>query len=178
MNASYRSRVDQTARKQPPCPNLLSEDLFTVLSVSVLPLACTVYSPGARVRKEKKIRPGYTPQEDVRRFRGTKQAQLDANALPKGHIIGWAPPPVASTTPAKSAAGLSKSAKKNEKRKEKRKEKAAAIIKENWEDDDEDEAPAAEKKVNAPPAKAAESTTKDQEGAEALADKLEQLDVR
>ncbi|KAF9534845.1 hypothetical protein CPB83DRAFT_737395, partial [Crepidotus variabilis] len=45
------------------------------------------------VRKQLKIRPGFTPQEDVRRFRGTKQAQMDANSLPKGHIIGWAPPP-------------------------------------------------------------------------------------
>ncbi|TFK93854.1 hypothetical protein K466DRAFT_450382, partial [Polyporus arcularius HHB13444] len=47
------------------------------------------------VRKERKIRPGFTPQEDVRRFRGTRQAQAEANALPKGHIIGWAPPPKA-----------------------------------------------------------------------------------
>ncbi|KAI0092799.1 hypothetical protein BDY19DRAFT_877049, partial [Irpex rosettiformis] len=45
------------------------------------------------VRKEIKIRPGFTPQEDVTRFRGTRQKQMDANALPKGHIIGWAPPP-------------------------------------------------------------------------------------
>ncbi|KZV75448.1 hypothetical protein PENSPDRAFT_600146, partial [Peniophora sp. CONT] len=26
------------------------------------------------VRKERKIRPGFTPQEDVQRFRGTKQS--------------------------------------------------------------------------------------------------------
>ncbi|KZT12998.1 uncharacterized protein LAESUDRAFT_606383, partial [Laetiporus sulphureus 93-53] len=49
--------------------------------------------PDGSIRKEKKVRPGYTPQEDVRRFRGTRQAQMDVNTLPKGHIIGWAPPP-------------------------------------------------------------------------------------
>ncbi|KAI0700701.1 hypothetical protein BC835DRAFT_1211761, partial [Cytidiella melzeri] len=46
------------------------------------------------VRREIKIRPGFTPQEDVSRFRGTRQKQMDTTALPKGHIIGWAPPPV------------------------------------------------------------------------------------
>ncbi|KAI0346757.1 hypothetical protein BDW22DRAFT_1366747, partial [Trametopsis cervina] len=49
--------------------------------------------PDGTVRKEIKIRPGYTPQEDVSRFRGTRQKQMEATALPKGHIIGWAPPP-------------------------------------------------------------------------------------
>ncbi|KAF9006449.1 hypothetical protein BDQ17DRAFT_1171441, partial [Cyathus striatus] len=48
--------------------------------------------PDGSVRKQIKIRPGFTPQEDVKRFRGTKQAQMDATTLPKGHIIGWAPP--------------------------------------------------------------------------------------
>ncbi|EMD41068.1 hypothetical protein CERSUDRAFT_37833, partial [Gelatoporia subvermispora B] len=49
--------------------------------------------PDGSVRKERKIRPGFTPQEDVRRFRGTRQQQMDSTALPKGHIIGWTPPP-------------------------------------------------------------------------------------
>ncbi|TFK75980.1 hypothetical protein BDN72DRAFT_831416 [Pluteus cervinus] len=88
--------------------------------------------PDGSVRKEIKIRPGFTPQEDVRRFRGTKQAQMDANTLPKGHIIGWAPPP--SSTPASSTSKpLSKSAKKNAKRKEKREEKK--VVPDDWEDD-------------------------------------------
>lgn len=86
------------------------------------------------------MRPGFTPQEDVSRFRGTRQAQKEANTLPKGHILGWAPPSSAAAT---SNAAKSKSAKKNEKRKEKRKEKSTADIeakiKENWEDDDEEE---------------------------------------
>ncbi|KAJ3572459.1 hypothetical protein NP233_g3061 [Leucocoprinus birnbaumii] len=92
------------------------------------------------VRKQLKVRPGFTPQEDVKRFRGTRQAQMDANALPKGHIIGWIAPSSASQ-PAKP---LSKSAKKNAKRKEKREEKKANAttdepVRDNWEDEDEDE---------------------------------------
>ncbi|KAJ7068201.1 hypothetical protein C8F01DRAFT_1117267 [Mycena amicta] len=87
--------------------------------------------PDGSVRKQIKIRPGFTPQEDVRRFRGTKQAQHDANQLPKGHIIGWTPPPEKSAEPAKP---LSKSAKKNAKRREKKKDTVA----DNWEDDEGD----------------------------------------
>ncbi|KAJ7904444.1 hypothetical protein B0H14DRAFT_2328394, partial [Mycena olivaceomarginata] len=87
--------------------------------------------PDGTVRKQIKIRPGFTPQEDVRRFRGTKQAQQDANALPKGHIIGWAPPPTSQAS-GSAAKPMSKSAKKNAKRREKKE-----VVAENWEDDDE-----------------------------------------
>ena len=68
------------------------------------------------VRKQIKIRPGFTPQEDVSRFRGTKQTQKDINTLPKGHIIGWAPLPTSTS----SGSPLSKRAKKNAKKKAKR----------------------------------------------------------
>ncbi|KZT24466.1 hypothetical protein NEOLEDRAFT_1048033, partial [Neolentinus lepideus HHB14362 ss-1] len=51
--------------------------------------------PDGSLRKEIKIRPGFTPQEDVKRFRGTKQAQMDTNQLPKGHIPGWVAPSAA-----------------------------------------------------------------------------------
>ncbi|KAL0577705.1 hypothetical protein V5O48_004254 [Marasmius crinis-equi] len=88
------------------------------------------------VRKEIRIRPGFTPQEDVKRFRGTRQAQMDANALPKGHIVGWAPPTKEDT----SNKPMSKSAKKNAKRKEKKEEKKMAVVKDSWEDDDEEDA--------------------------------------
>jgi len=54
---------------------------------------------------------------------------MEANALPKGQIIGWVPTD-------KSSASMSKSAKKNAKRKEKRLEK---IVKDSWEDDDDDD---------------------------------------
>ncbi|PSR73613.1 hypothetical protein PHLCEN_2v10532 [Hermanssonia centrifuga] len=135
--------------------------------------------PDGTVRKEKKIRPGFTPQEDVRRFRGTRQAQMDVTALPKGHIIGWTPPP--SSTQAKSTAGMSKSAKKNEKRKEKRKDKkdeTVEKVKDNWEDDDEEDETAApavgQKATNQPKA----GNGKTDAAAEDLADKLQKLDVR
>ncbi|KZT72580.1 hypothetical protein DAEQUDRAFT_722746 [Daedalea quercina L-15889] len=98
--------------------------------------------PDGSVRKQIKIRPGFTPQEDVRRFRGTRQQQAEANALPKGHIIGWTPPPTSSAPkPGAAAASTSqsKAAKKNEKRKEKRKEKREVEkVKDNWEDEDEE----------------------------------------
>ncbi|KIK65339.1 hypothetical protein GYMLUDRAFT_38787 [Collybiopsis luxurians FD-317 M1] len=87
------------------------------------------------VRKEIKIRPGFTPQEDVSRFRGTRQAQMDANALPKGHILGWTPPP----TDANASKPMSKSAKKNAKRREKKisEKTIEEPVKDSWEDDDE-----------------------------------------
>ncbi|TFY69906.1 hypothetical protein EVJ58_g145 [Rhodofomes roseus] len=97
--------------------------------------------PDGSVRKQIKIRPGFTPQEDVRRFRGSRQQQLDTHALPKGHIIGWTPPPT-SSAPKPGAApstAQSKAAKKNEKRKEKRKEKRETEpVKDSWEDEDEE----------------------------------------
>ncbi|KAJ7507728.1 hypothetical protein B0H11DRAFT_2153331 [Mycena galericulata] len=92
--------------------------------------------PDGTVRKQIKIRPGFTPQEDVRRFRGTKQAQQDANVLPKGHIIGWAPPP-SSQASGSATKPMSKSAKKNAKRREKKDDKKEELVAENWEDDEE-----------------------------------------
>lgn len=97
------------------------------------------------MRKQIKIRPGYTPQEDVRRFRGTRQAAMDTTSLPKGHIVGWAPPSAAMPT-----GPLSKSAKKNQKRREKKKEDGVVTkVKDSWEDEDEDTQPdgAGEKKA-------------------------------
>ncbi|CAA7259695.1 unnamed protein product [Cyclocybe aegerita] len=143
--------------------------------------------PDGTVRKQIKIRPGFTPQEDVRRFRGTKQAQMDHNALPKGHIVGWAPPPT-STAASNANAGkpMSKSAKKNAKRKEKR-EKEKAEVPDNWEDDDEDAAPspAPAKEDSGSATKASSTPTSDKtkdastiDSTEGLSKKLEKLDVK
>ncbi len=88
------------------------------------------------MRKERKIRPGFTPQEDVARFRSTRQQAKDSRVLPKGHIPGWAPPGAA---PSENTEPQSKSAKKNEKRREKRKEKRQEAVQENWDSEtDED----------------------------------------
>lgn len=132
------------------------------------------------VRKQIKIRPGFTPQEDVRRFRGTKQAQMDANALPKGHIIGWVPPPGATKpdvsganrpSTASSSTPTTKAAKKNAKRKEKREreksDKAKEEVPDNWEDDEE--------QVDA---KKIPSDENVDSGAECLSSQLEKLDVK
>jgi len=67
---------------------------------------------------------------------------MDANALPKGHIIGWAPPPSTKSAAngGTSGEGAKKSAaaKKNEKRRAKKAAEKAEVIKNNWEDDDEE----------------------------------------
>lgn len=101
------------------------------------------------VRKELKIRPGFTPQEDVGRFKGSRQKAAESNALPKGHIIGWVAPsssqkpaetkPKVSTVDA-NGQPLSKAALKNAKRKAKRDaERANAPIPSAFDDEDEEE---------------------------------------
>lgn len=141
------------------------------------------------VRKQIKIRPGFTPQEDISRFRGSKQAQMDSNALPKGHIVGWTPPPTTSPSSA-STTPKSKSAKKNEKRKEKRKEKAVVVekIKDNWDDDDEDDVVSspgkgksdADKKGAEDKAVSDSKTAQeaDKSSVDGLSDELKKLEVR
>ncbi|KAI0002967.1 hypothetical protein BJV74DRAFT_881929 [Russula compacta] len=131
------------------------------------------------VRKERKIRPGFTPQEDVARFRSTRQQAVDTRALPKGHIIGWAPPGAAA--PEKTQP-QSKSAKKNEKRKEKRKEKRQEVVRENWDSEGDED-------TTADPTQAADNTTSPQEqhnqeegptaesGVDTVVDKLGKLTV-
>ncbi|KAK7470726.1 hypothetical protein VKT23_002148 [Stygiomarasmius scandens] len=136
------------------------------------------------VRKQLKIRPGFTPQEDVSRFRGTRQAQMDASALPKGHILGWVAP-----TAQKEGQGskpMSKSAKKNAKRKEKREEKKNEVIKDSWEDEDEDvgtpskaqESKASTPSEPAPSAGAAEPLSSSKSDAESLSKDMDKLQVR
>ncbi|KAF5331689.1 hypothetical protein D9611_007742 [Ephemerocybe angulata] len=126
--------------------------------------------PDGTVRKQLKIRPGFTPQEDVQRFRGKKQTQMDVNALPKGHIIGWVPPSSASA----STKPLSKAAKKNAKRKEKRAQEKEEVP-DNWDDDDEEDkaaAPAEAVKADAKSPAEDEASTKD------VTDKLEALEIK
>lgn len=97
---------------------------------------------GHRVRKELKIRPGFTPQEDVSRFRGSRQKQLDAVALPKGHILGWVAPSSDTQKKAKTSANApppNKNAKRRANRRAKAAENPEAVVKDNWEDDDEGE---------------------------------------
>ncbi|KAF9779532.1 hypothetical protein BJ322DRAFT_1113337 [Thelephora terrestris] len=127
------------------------------------------------VRKEIKIKPGFTPQEDVSRFRGTKQQEMDSRALPKGHIVGWVPPSSATNnTAGKSSGAMSKSQKKNEKRKEKKKAEVTKKIQENWDDDDDED----DIKPAPKPKATTESSSKTDSTAEELAEKLEKLEVK
>jgi partner of Y14 and mago len=124
---------------------------------------------------------------------------MDSNALPKGHIIGWTPPPsITKPGVVSGSAPLSKNAKKRQKQKEKK----AGAVKDNWEDEDEEGqavnvAPAATKKTASPTSGASESgkgssgthtpdrpnwalapsREKDDE-ADALANELEKLEVQ
>ncbi|KIY73671.1 hypothetical protein CYLTODRAFT_190731 [Cylindrobasidium torrendii FP15055 ss-10] len=118
--------------------------------------------PDGSVRKELKVRPGFTPQEDVQRFRGTRQAQADSRKLPPGHVVGWTPPPQGSD-PTKP---MSKSQKKNAKRKEKKEEKKPEVVKDNW-DDEEEETPLPAK----PPA------SKPDPNPDALAEDMKKLEL-
>jgi len=125
------------------------------------------------VRKEIKIKPGFTPQEDVGKFQSARQKEKDARALPKGHIVGWVPPsPATNNTTGKSSGSMSKSQKKNEKRKEKKKAELAQKIRDNWEDDDEDEIKPASK-----PKATTASPDKTDPIADEMAEKLEKLEV-
>lgn len=145
------------------------------------------------MRKERKVRPGFTPQEDVAIFRSARQQAVDARALPKGHIPGWAPPGAAAQAKKEPQ---SKSAKKNEKRKEKRKEKREEVVQENWDSDDNEVAGALPADKEARPVEAADGTTSPssqrqnsqekpterkvaaaESGADAVADKLDKLTV-
>jgi len=139
-------------------------DLFpkqSVAGIAVDPRTLERVIPESRradgsLRKERKIRPGFTPQEDVSRFRGSRQQQMDRSSLPKGHILGWvAPagatknaggkpefPPLSAGSSGGAGGGtdkpLSKTAAKNAKRKAKKIAEKEKIIAENW-DDSEDE---------------------------------------
>lgn len=92
------------------------------------------------MRKQLKIRPGFTPQEDVSRFRGSRQQALDATALPKGHILGWVAPSAAAQPKAKTATPPpNKNAKKRANARAKKAAEKTAVVKDNWDDEEEEE---------------------------------------
>ncbi|KAH7908510.1 hypothetical protein BJ138DRAFT_351648 [Hygrophoropsis aurantiaca] len=147
--------------------------------------------PDGSVRKQLKVRPGFTPQEDVSRFRGTKQAQMDARALPKGHILGWVAPAGAAMTPTKP--GAPPPPNKNAKKRQNQRARKAAQkeeIRDNWEDEDEDESvvgksrtekATSEKSADKPNLDAPPETIADThkpQDTDALASKLGKLDVK
>lgn len=93
------------------------------------------------VRKQIRVRPGFTPQEDVSRFRGTRQQALDATSLPKGHILGWVAPSSESQKKAKGAVAPppNKNAKKRANQRAKKATEKAETVKDSWEDEEDAE---------------------------------------
>lgn len=95
-----------------------------------------------RKRKELKIRPGFTPQEDVGVFRGTRQSTNDTrkSAIPGSNR----PPPPASASTSKPdnpfaqpVAARSKAQLKNDKRREKKRAESTKAWDEESSDEDE-----------------------------------------
>ncbi|CAH7684084.1 hypothetical protein BY996DRAFT_7132635 [Phakopsora pachyrhizi] len=78
--------------------------------------------PDGTLRKEIKIRPGFTPSEDVSKFKSARQHDFESGKPPKGSVIGLIR---SSETNAQAVLkGMSEAQRKNLKRKEKRKANA------------------------------------------------------
>ncbi|GAA5829719.1 hypothetical protein JCM5353_005207 [Sporobolomyces roseus] len=96
--------------------------------------------PDGTFRPEIKVRPGYTPQEDVSLFRSTKQKELDHHKATKGTVPGLKPNAMVQNAlrgaTQAGGGGLSRSQKKNAKRKEK---ETGEEVKDSWDNDDEEE---------------------------------------
>jgi partner of Y14 and mago protein len=88
------------------------------------------------LRKELKIRPGFTPQEDVGRFRGSRQKASETTKIPGSDRIQQPPKPDNPFAPTSSSSSNTKTKAqiKNEKRRANKK------VNKNWdESDDEDD---------------------------------------
>ncbi|GAA6040419.1 hypothetical protein JCM8097_004537 [Rhodosporidiobolus ruineniae] len=80
--------------------------------------------PDGSIRKEIKIRPGFTPVEDVLRYRTRGAIEAEQRRAVKGAVPGLTPP--AATAQVQAAlSGMSRAQKKNAKRKEKRHDEPA-----------------------------------------------------
>lgn len=75
--------------------------------------------PDGTLRREIRIRPGFTPPEDVSKYKSSKQAEFENRRLPKGSVIGFIRPEVKVAQSVMKS--MSDAQKKNVKRKEKRK---------------------------------------------------------
>lgn len=93
------------------------------------------------IRKERKVKPGFTPVEDVTRFRSARQVDAERRKLPPGSIVGYTKPSEAVEA---ARAGMSKSQKKNAKRKEARAGGGAEAedTPDAWDDEPDAESPA------------------------------------
>jgi hypothetical protein len=129
------------------------------------------------LRKERKIRPGYSPAEDALKFKSTRMQDAESKALPKGAVVGRPAPSAASVAIAN--AHLTAAARKNAKRKEKRKaggdEEADGKVEvappDDWDADDPDEA----KPATVPTAAEDETAHDPEKRARALQKKIKQV---
>ncbi|GAA5993776.1 hypothetical protein JCM11641_000916 [Rhodosporidiobolus odoratus] len=79
--------------------------------------------PDGTYRKEIKIRPGFTPQEDVVLYRSRGAVESEHRKAVKGAVPGLTPPGLSTQVQVQAGtSGMSKAQKKNAKRKEKRQE--------------------------------------------------------
>lgn len=89
----------------------------------------TTLRPDGTARRERRVRPGYVPMEDMTRFKTSKAAEAESIGDDRGFggIVGLAPRPDSMST-------MSKAQKKNEKRKAKKKEEGGTP--EIWDESD------------------------------------------
>ncbi|KAJ3096267.1 hypothetical protein HDU97_006072 [Phlyctochytrium planicorne] len=92
--------------------------------------------PDGTVRKERKVRPGFVPLEEMEKY---SNSRMEAAKVPVGYIPGLNTPSTASSSQPKPDEALSKNAKKNAKKREKKKEAAAAGASGAGDDDQVDE---------------------------------------
>lgn len=125
------------------------------------------------IRKERKVRPGYTPPEDVEKFKSARQQDADRRALPKGMVPGMASSAISAARAAQegsAAAELSKSAKKNAKRREKKDEDdrppaSNEPVKDSWDEEEDETASASAPTTEAIPEPVVEAKEVDPEKA-------------
>ncbi|KAI7953270.1 hypothetical protein MJO29_008901 [Puccinia striiformis f. sp. tritici] len=96
------NRLEPTLDRMPSRPPFLSE---------------LTPSTSGSLRKEIKTRPGFTPHEDVSKFRSARQSEFESKKLPKGSVVGLIRPQVAVAQSA--LRGMSDAPKKKAKQKEK-----------------------------------------------------------
>lgn len=120
-NESFQNPEDQTDRAFPS-------------PILCRPLQRRLKCICSRLRQQRKVRPGYTPQEDVSLFRGSRQAV----AAPQNRNAPGYLPPGAAPKAAAGAGGdkpLSKAAAKNAKRRAKKQAEKEEEVKDNWDSD-------------------------------------------
>jgi hypothetical protein len=117
-------------QEAPGCLGYTAWTLFAEIALSRR-VSLLTYS----LRKELKIRPGFTPQEDVGRFRGSRQKASETTKVPGSDRIQQPPKPDNPFAPTSSSSSNTKTKAqiKNEKRRANKK------VNKNWDESDDDD---------------------------------------